>query len=153
VSRKYRFVIVLLALGLQAGVPHAQEEGDTAPAVTNAEPEAPVAEAPAESKAAGSTEESAVVKEKGDVLTLPETPAEPAPPMSLPQHGMKMEEVERRFGAPVSRDPAVGQPPITRWNYNGFSVFFEHRTVLHAVQKDRPAEIYRRDELLPAASQ
>jgi len=44
-----------------------------------------------------------------------------------------MSAVEKRFGAPTSRHPAVGQPPITRWDYPGFSVFFEYDRVIHAV--------------------
>jgi hypothetical protein len=52
-----------------------------------------------------------------------------------PTRGMHMSAVEQRFGAPVSRHPAVGEPPITRWDYNGFSVFFEHDRVIHAVAK------------------
>jgi hypothetical protein len=50
-----------------------------------------------------------------------------------PPRGMAMDAVERRFGAPVSKHAAVGQPPITRWDYNGFSVFFEYDKVIHAV--------------------
>jgi hypothetical protein len=44
-----------------------------------------------------------------------------------------MGEVEKHFGAPLTRHPTVGQPPITRWDYNAFSVFFEHDRVIHAV--------------------
>jgi hypothetical protein len=50
-----------------------------------------------------------------------------------PKRGSTMDAVEKHFGAPVSRHPTVGQPPITRWDYNGFSVFFEHDRVIHAV--------------------
>jgi hypothetical protein len=55
-----------------------------------------------------------------------------------PKRGLTMSEVEKHFGAPVTRHPAVGggsphQPPITRWDYNGFSVFFEADHVIHAV--------------------
>jgi hypothetical protein len=54
-----------------------------------------------------------------------------------PKRGSTMGEVEKHFGAPVNRHPTVGgaphQPPITRWDYNGFSVFFEHDRVIHAV--------------------
>jgi hypothetical protein len=50
-----------------------------------------------------------------------------------PHRGTTMSEVEQRFGAPVSRHPTVGEPPITRWDYNGFAVFFEHDRVIHAV--------------------
>jgi len=50
-----------------------------------------------------------------------------------PDRGMTMSAVEKRFGAPASRHPTVGQPPITRWDYAGFSVFFEKDRVIHAV--------------------
>ena len=50
-----------------------------------------------------------------------------------PQRGMHMSAVEQQFGAPVTRHETVGQPPITRWDYNGFSVFFERDIVIHAV--------------------
>ncbi|MBV8495709.1 MAG: hypothetical protein JO361_02890 [Gammaproteobacteria bacterium] len=54
-----------------------------------------------------------------------------------PRRGSTMGEVEKRFGAPVARHPAVGgapkQPPITRWDYNGFAVFFEHDRVIDSV--------------------
>lgn len=151
---KYRLSILLFALafGVPGGTLFAQDEGEAAPSVVEPEPEATAADAPLDEGPLEESPRTTFIEEKRDVLTMPETSHEPAAPMSLPQHGLKMEEVERRYGTPVSRDPAVGKPPITRWNYNGFSVFFEHRTVLHAVQKDRPAEIYRKDELLPASS-
>ena len=50
-----------------------------------------------------------------------------------PARGMSMRGVEERFGAPEARAAAVGQPPITRWDYPGFSVYFEHDRVLHTV--------------------
>lgn len=50
-----------------------------------------------------------------------------------PVRGMPMRAVEARFGAPATRHAAVGNPPITRWDYPGFSVFFEYETVIHAV--------------------
>jgi hypothetical protein len=52
-----------------------------------------------------------------------------------PSRGMHMSTVEQRFGAPVSRHAAVGQPPIIRWDYNNFSVFFERDRVIHAVAR------------------
>ena len=51
----------------------------------------------------------------------------------LPRRGSSMAQVQERFGAPKSRHAAVGQPPITRWDYEGFSVYFEHQHVVHAV--------------------
>jgi len=50
-----------------------------------------------------------------------------------PKRGSTMSQVEKRFGAPLTRHPTVGQPPITRWDYTGFAVFFEHDRVIHAV--------------------
>jgi hypothetical protein len=55
-----------------------------------------------------------------------------------PKRGISMAEVEKHFGAPVTRHPTVGgggahQPPITRWDYNGFSVFFERDRVIDSV--------------------
>jgi hypothetical protein len=52
-----------------------------------------------------------------------------------PARGMSMEKVEAAFGAPSNRVAAVGNPPITRWEYPGFVVFFEHSIVLHSVVK------------------
>lgn len=63
----------------------------------------------------------------------PATPAQPAPAVDHPERGMKMSVVEGRYGAPATRYPAVGQPPITRWDYPGFVVYFEGDLVLHAV--------------------
>jgi len=50
-----------------------------------------------------------------------------------PKRGSTMTEVEKKFGAPVEKHATVGQPPITRWDYTGFSVFFEHDRVIHSV--------------------
>lgn len=55
-----------------------------------------------------------------------------------PTSGMSMEKVEAKFGAPSRRLPAVGggstaQPPITRWEYPGFTVYFENNHVVHTV--------------------
>jgi hypothetical protein len=50
-----------------------------------------------------------------------------------PGRGMTMKTVEAKYGAPQQRHPTVGQPPITRWDYPSFSVFFEHEYVIHAV--------------------
>jgi hypothetical protein len=59
--------------------------------------------------------------------------------VETPKRGSTMTQVEARFGAPVERHPTVsspgkaGQPPITRWDYNGFSVFFERDRVIDSV--------------------
>ena len=50
-----------------------------------------------------------------------------------PSRGMSMEQVEASFGMPSSQHGAVGEPPITRWDYPGFAVYFEYEFVIHAV--------------------
>jgi outer membrane protein assembly factor BamE (lipoprotein component of BamABCDE complex) len=50
-----------------------------------------------------------------------------------PKRGSTMTQVEAKFGAPTTKHDAVGSPPITRWDYAGFSVFFEHDRVIDAV--------------------
>jgi len=52
-----------------------------------------------------------------------------------PARGLSMEKVEAAYGAPANRVAAVGSPPITRWEYPGFIVFFENNIVLHSVVK------------------
>jgi hypothetical protein len=53
--------------------------------------------------------------------------------LDRPKSGSTMGEVEKHFGAPLTRHATVGKPPITRWDYSAFSVFFEHERVIHAV--------------------
>jgi|SRR5450631_3873875 hypothetical protein len=53
--------------------------------------------------------------------------------VATPTRGMTMEEVTTKFGAPVNKVPAVGKPPISRWEYPGFVVYFEHEHVIHSV--------------------
>lgn len=51
----------------------------------------------------------------------------------LPDNGLTMSQVENRFGEPNERNQAVGDPPITRWIYDDYSVFFEHNLVIESV--------------------
>ena len=52
-----------------------------------------------------------------------------------PSRGMTQERVEAKFGQPKSRVAAVGEPPISRWEYEDFVVFFEYDRVVHAVTR------------------
>ncbi len=52
-----------------------------------------------------------------------------------PTRGMSQESVQANFGAPQSTVAAVGDPPISRWEYAEFVVFFEYDRVIHAVTK------------------
>jgi len=51
----------------------------------------------------------------------------------LPENGMTKREVEQRYGAPSERRAPVGEPPITRWIYDQYSVYFEHDLVIESV--------------------
>lgn len=78
---------------------------------------------------------------RADVLKLPETvvvtPSNNANETSfaieMPARGMSMSLVEAHFGEPQQKTPKVGEPPITRWEYGRFTVYFEHNYVLHSV--------------------
>jgi hypothetical protein len=48
-----------------------------------------------------------------------------------PVRGTSMESVH--YGTPTSQQAAVGGPPIARWNYADFVVYFEYDLVIHAV--------------------
>ena len=52
---------------------------------------------------------------------------------SRPTRGMTQASVEAKFGSPVQKKAAVGDPPISRWVYPGFTVYFEYDRVIHAV--------------------
>ena len=58
-----------------------------------------------------------------------------AAPQDMPARGMTMDRVQSRFGAPHNKLAAVGDPPITRWEYPGYIVYFEHQHVIHSVTK------------------
>ena len=52
-----------------------------------------------------------------------------------PGRGMSMEMVKQHFGEPRKIHPPVGDPPITRWVYKDFSVYFENSHVIHAINR------------------
>lgn len=76
---------------------------------------------------------------EGDVLIVEEVETERRrspvreADFPVPERGMDMEKVRSRFGEPLRVLPAVGDPPITRWDYDGYRVFFEYDKVLHSV--------------------
>ncbi|HZD52164.1 MAG TPA: hypothetical protein VE175_03900 [Woeseiaceae bacterium] len=52
-----------------------------------------------------------------------------------PTRGMSQTRVAAAYGEPQSRRSAVGDPPISRWEYEDFIVYFEYDKVIHAVSK------------------
>jgi hypothetical protein len=69
--------------------------------------------------------------------------------VTLPTRGSTMSQVQSRFGAPAQKlAPVAGpnsrrhNPPITRWIYPSFEVYFEYDHVIDAVLiKASPQEI------------
>jgi len=66
-----------------------------------------------------------------DVLLIEEV--RQAGRMDVPQNGMTTSDVRDRFGAPIKVHSTVGDPPITRWEYERWSVYFEYKVVLFTV--------------------
>ncbi|MDH4457180.1 MAG: hypothetical protein QE272_00610 [Nevskia sp.] len=92
---------------------------------------------------------------RADVLNLP-APATATASAALPIRGESQRTVLSRYGEPAKRHAAVGggsaaQPPITRWDYAGFSVFFENTHVVDAVVPGAPAPLFNTGELRPTS--
>ena len=66
-----------------------------------------------------------------DVLLIEEV--RQAERRTLPANGMNKDGVRSTFGAPQQTHSPVGDPPITRWDYDGWSVYFEYDLVLFTV--------------------
>ena len=66
-----------------------------------------------------------------DVLIIDEV--RQADSMSLPKNGQDKTAVEAKFGTPLEKLPAVGDPPISSWKYDTYSVYFEEDLVLYSV--------------------
>jgi hypothetical protein len=57
---------------------------------------------------------------------------------NLPTRGMTMDQVKRKYGAPLKVLATRGggskfQPPIHRWEYANYIVYFEYSHVIHSV--------------------
>ncbi len=71
-----------------------------------------------------------------DTLLLDAINASPAnneTGVARPARGATMVGVTAQFGDPDSSMPAVGEPPITRWVYPTYTVYFEHDRVINVV--------------------
>lgn len=67
--------------------------------------------------------------------TLDMQDTQPSMTGERPTRGMTQASVEARYGEPVRRIAAVGEPPIARWEYPEMIVYFEYDRVIHAVVK------------------
>ena len=50
-----------------------------------------------------------------------------------PKTGMSKSAVRSQFGAPTKEVAPVGNPPISRWVYKDFTVYFEGNIALHSL--------------------
>ena len=80
------------------------------------------------------------------------TDAGPEAKIALPKKGEARSAVLKAFGEPQKKHAPVGgdtpkHPPITRWDYAGFSVFFEHDHVVDSVVPGHPAQVFHVDKL------
>lgn len=87
-------------------------------------------------------------------------PAPAAQPRSMhsaemPARGLSMRQVEKKFGKPLKVLPPTGptskhNPPITRWVYDDFIVYFERNLVIHSARPRDPEKFRRLKESRPA---
>ncbi|MFZ1625507.1 MAG: phosphodiesterase [Gammaproteobacteria bacterium] len=70
-----------------------------------------------------------------DTLLIESVDSAAATATERPTRGLSMDSVEARWGAPVNRSAPVGKPPITRWEYPSFVVYFEYQHVIDAVRR------------------
>lgn len=71
-----------------------------------------------------------------DVLLLDainSAPANEKAGIMRPTRGTSMTTVRAQYGEPSSIKDAVGDPPITRWAYPSYTVYFENQHVIDVV--------------------
>lgn len=52
----------------------------------------------------------------------------------VPRTGLTKAAVKEKFGEPIQESAPVGNPPITRWTYSDFVVYFEYDHVIRSVK-------------------
>lgn len=86
---------------------------------------------------------------RAETLQLPEPALDRS---TLPVRGLSMQQVQEQFGRPLLRYAPVGgghpkRPPITRWDYEAYSVFFENDRVIDAVVRGEPKPLRNVEQL------
>lgn len=75
-----------------------------------------------------------------ETLSIINQPANSAEGVLRPARGLTQQQVESRFGSPLEKMAPVGEPPISRWVYDKYTVYFEGNYVIHsAVHHKVPA--------------
>ncbi|WP_223788408.1 hypothetical protein [Marinicella meishanensis] len=76
---------------------------------------------------------------QADVLLIDRVAAKSG--VDVPQKSATMNQVRAAYGDPMAESAPVGEPPITRWEYADFVVYFEHQHVITTVlKKNRSSE-------------
>lgn len=131
-------------------LPAAQTAAAPAPATTAAPATATATQATTASAASNTSAATSVSAPAAASTTAAPTVSTAATPAgetsgpNLPVRGMSMANVEHIFGAPLQKLPAVPDPgtklhpPITRWVYPSYVVYFEYNYVVHTVLKAHP---------------
>jgi len=78
---------------------------------------------------------AAAVADQGVLLldTVARAPTNAPGGLPRPVRGQTMDQVRQRFGEPGERLSPVGDPPITRWVYGAYTVYFERDRVITTV--------------------
>ena len=75
-----------------------------------------------------------------EVVKVPVSKQKQSQSLTIPPSGITMVEVENSLGRPLIKNKPVGKPPIARWNYGEFTVYFEYDRVLHTVINFKPVQ-------------
>lgn len=70
---------------------------------------------------------------KADEVKVPVAEQGDKQNIQVPKRGITKSQVEQKFGTPNNVEGPVGEPPITKWIYNGYTVYFEYDHVIHSV--------------------
>ena len=143
---------VVAPANASAATTYAVPAAASTPTAQASAPAAGTATAPAAATAQAAASAAAAAPEPAPAAApAPAETAQPAPApamtgtIQVPVRGMDMANVEHIFGTPLQKQDAVGKPPITRWVYADYVVYFEYNKVLHTVMKAAPFESHGAD--------
>ncbi|MEH6344396.1 MAG: hypothetical protein V7785_04875 [Bermanella sp.] len=71
-----------------------------------------------------------------EAISIPLANKNRATNIQMPVRGDTIESVEFEFGPPISKQNPKGSPPISRWDYPSFAVYFESNSVIHSALKN-----------------
>ncbi|MBV1874608.1 MAG: hypothetical protein KUG80_07495 [Gammaproteobacteria bacterium] len=57
--------------------------------------------------------------------------------VSKPESGQTKDQVVQKYGMPLSKAAEIGSPPISKWHYPTYTVYFEFNRVIHTVSEPK----------------